>query len=607
MGSYHIYLLLIIALIGAGLAQRLPRPVRVHVSDRTQESCLLTWSNPPGMSYKKFDIYIYPPAHITYPEERDQTLAEVSGLTPGTTYSVRLRGKTATKRSSSPTNFNLWSEPPAPSGLTIKPLEDLRLKISLGDESQDFTAKIVGAQVEWNPVKMDNALLAYETEIYPDEGTIVYPDDMARQDSVLIYTSLTPGKEYTVKLRTKIGPPHAPVYSQPIVASLVMPPKVPYDVKVHAIGGTYITFASLSLMGESEGVEFDIDPPHGKVGDPIEDPISPSYKLYTITKLHPATDYVINAFGTSHGVRSPEPFTVHITTEPQGKMDVDVTDFSSTTVTIAIKGRRKAEAGEEEYVVRYNNVDDPESYIELEPFYGDSSTSIIHAEIAYLNPGMTYKLAVVRSPSSDEPEVVGEVIQTTIPQAPILVSHKALSEGIEVIYGEPDEGACPMLKVYTNPGSDRDAFRVKSNLYPMGQPVILSDVPTNRRYTVHARCVSSSVESNEVVFDSFDYENIQMTDIKPKLACQEIKEIFNDVSRSGAQPETPYTNSTMKPNACCGIRPYVMELDSCCGDSLLRFNAEPRKLCCGNHPYIVANYVCCEGSRLVMRSVGCDY
>ena len=49
-------------------------------------------------------------------------------------------------------------EPIAPSGLSVKPLADLRLKISLGSETQDFTAKIVGAKIEWSSVKQNNGL-----------------------------------------------------------------------------------------------------------------------------------------------------------------------------------------------------------------------------------------------------------------------------------------------------------------------------------------------------------------------------------------------------------------------------------------------------------------
>lgn len=607
MGSSTIRLFLVVlaCAVSLGVAQRLPRPVRVHVSDRTESACMLTWSNPPGMQYSKFDIYIHPPAFVEYPVERDQPLAYISDMQPGVTYSVRLKGKTLTKRSSSPTSFNLWSEPTAPTGLVVKPLDDLRLKISLGSESQDFTAKIVGAQIEWTPVKLDNALLGYETEIFPDEGTIVYPDDMDRKDSVLIYTSLTPGKEYTITLRTKIGPPYAPVYSQSISSTFIMPPQSPYDVKVHAIGGSYITFASLSLMGVSEGVEFDIEPPHGKVGDPIEDPVTSAYKLYTITKLMPETTYVIKAYSISHGIRSTEPFTVHITTEPAGKMDVGVNDFSGSTVTLGIKEKKKLEEGTQEYVIQYNNVDDPESFIETEAFFGDSSTSIINVKITGLNPGMTYRFGVVRSPSSEFPEYVGEVVQTTIPEVPILVSNKRYEDGISVVYGEPDEGNCPMLKVYSSPGSEKYNFRVISNMFPIGEPIYLPGVPTDRRYTVHARCVSSGVEGDETVFDSFTPKMDEGEKNQPKLACQEFKEILTN-SDSTESSSKPSSNSTVKANACCGIRPYVKEQDSCCGDSLLRINSEPRKLCCGTYPYIVAHWVCCEGNQLVPRSIGCD-
>lgn len=54
--------------------------------------------------------------------------------------------------------FKKFSEPIAPSGLSVKPLADLRLKISLGSETQDFTAKIVGAKIEWSSVKLNNGL-----------------------------------------------------------------------------------------------------------------------------------------------------------------------------------------------------------------------------------------------------------------------------------------------------------------------------------------------------------------------------------------------------------------------------------------------------------------
>lgn len=592
--------------ISVGVAQRLPRPVRVHVSERTSDSCILTWSNPHPIRYKKFDIYIHPPAVVEYPEERDQTMAYVSDMRPGVTYTVRLRGKTETRRSSSPTSFNLWSEPTAPSGLTVKTLEDLRLKISLGHESQDFTAKIVGAQVEWTPVKLDNALLGYETEIHPKEGTIVYPDNMDRKDSILIYTSLTAGREYTITLRTKIGPPFAPVYSRPVTSTFVMPPPPPYDVKVSAIGGSYITFASLSLMGESDGMEFVLEPPHGKIGDGVEDPMASAYKLYTITKLMPATEYVIHAYATSHGIRSQEPFTVHIATEAAGMMDLGVNDFDSTTVTLGIKERRKVDDSIDEYTIRYNNVDDPESFVETEPFFGDSSALMLNAQISGLEPGVTYRFGLVRSPSSEFPEYVGEVIQTTIPLEPVLVSHQRADGGIEVVYEAPDEGLCPMLKVYSSPGFERDNYRIVSNLYPSSEPIFLEGVPADRRFTVHASCVSSGVEGLELIFESFTPKFDEGEHVQTKLACQEVKEAMLSEDPSYEPSGNGTALSGPKNDACCGIRPYVMAQESCCGESLIKLNVEPRKLCCGNYPYIVSNWVCCDGSFIVSRQVGCD-
>jgi len=589
--------------------QRLPRPIRIHVSDRTQTSCTLTWSNPPGITYDKFDLLVHPRALIDYPGNREQPIAYISNMRPGVTYSVRLKGKTETKRSSSPTSFNLWSEPIAPSGLSVKPLADLRLKISLGSETQDFTAKIVGAKIEWSSVKLNNALLGYETLLTPKEGTIVYPDDMDSKDNVLIYTSLTPGREYGVSLRTKVGPPYASVYSQPITTTFTMPPVLPYDVKVNSIGASFITFGTLNLVGDSDGVEFEFDPPHGVVGDPREDPITGAYKLYTVTKLNPATNYVVRAWSVSHGVRSEDAVLIHVSTESAGRMDVVVNDFSHDSITVAIKDKKSGESSSQEYAIRYNNVDDQDSYIETAAFTEDSSATIIHAKITGLVPGITYRLNVIRSPSSDRPENVGEVVQTTIPLSPTLIKHSRQQNGLRIEYGKPDNGNCPNLKVYSSPGLKENSYRPSYRLFQTDEPIVLENVPDDKRYTVHARCVSGGIEGDETVFESL---NVQMDfgGKPPKLACQELKIQrllgMSEDEREREEDKQDRTSSKRKPDACCGFRPYVRETESCCGGVFLRANSSPKKLCCGDMPYLVARWKCCGEGRLVKVSESCE-
>merc|ERR1712121_555483 len=104
------------------------------------------------------------------------------------------------------------------------------------------------------------------------------------------------------------------------------------------------------------------------------------------------------------------------------------------------------------------------------------TNSIINVKVSGLNPGMTYRFGVIKSPSTDA-EFVGEVIQTTIPMAPILVSHERYENGVKVVYGEPDEGQCPTLKVYSSPGPERESFRVQTHVYHFGEEIFLPDVP----------------------------------------------------------------------------------------------------------------------------------
>jgi len=613
--SRLIIVVLILQACVIGLAQRLPRPVGLYVSDRTLTSCLLTWKNPRQVKYSKFQIMINPSAKITYPEDRSQTYANIEDLIPGLTYSIRLKGMTDTMRSSTPTSFPIWSEPYAPTGLSIKTLEGLRLKISLGRKSQDFTAKVVGAQVEWNPVKISNALLGYETQIYPDEGTIVYPDDMLKQDSVLIYTGLTPGREYTLSLRTKIGPPYDLVYSQPISTTFIMPPAIPYDVSINAVGSSHVTLKTINVFGESDGVEFDFFPNHGKIGDSSPDPVAGSYNLYTITKLMPSTDYVVNTYAVSQGVRSTRPFIVHFTTDPSDQVDIDISDFTSTSVTLSIEESNRLKATEE-YVIQYTDVNDPESYLETETFFYDSSNSLVNVRIGALNPGVTYRFGVIRAPFSEYPEYVGEIVQTTIPERPLFVSLEPFESGVKVEYGEPDDGDCPLLKIYTSPGDPKEMYRVKSRLHSIGEPVFLPNVPTDKRYSVHARCVSSGIEGEETVVESFDRNEIRSDKKQANLACKELRKsderLINHFPKTENNSNSSSSSSSSsgfdseKPDACCGPRPYRTKTESCCGESLLRINGDPKKLCCGDLPYNAIQKVCCEGSRIVPRSVGCE-
>jgi len=349
--------LYLLCVLTTGEAQRLPRPGGILVTERTESSCVLSWNNPRQLKYATFRVLITPYASVEYPDDRSATEAYITEMRPGVTYSVRLKGLTATKRSSTPTAFAVWSVPTAPTGLTVKTLEGIRLKISLSVESQEYTAKIAGAQIEWTTVKLDNALLGYETELQPREGSIVYPDDQPNKDSVLIYTGLTPGREYTVKLRTKIGPPYNLVYSEPTTTTFIMPPASPYDVKVNALGGSYVTLSTIQIFGEGGDMEFDIVPNHGKVGDAIPDPVIGAYMLYTVTKLMPLTDYVVHAYAVSHGVRSSQAFTVYFTTESSGQMDVAVSAFTDTTVTLAIEERKEIFQEPQELVVQYTNID----------------------------------------------------------------------------------------------------------------------------------------------------------------------------------------------------------------------------------------------------------
>ena len=55
------------------------------------------------------------------------------------------------------------------------------------------------------------------------------------------------------------------------------------------------------------------------------------------------------------------------------------------------------------------------------------------------------------------------------------------------------------------------------------QPVFLPNVPTDKRYSVHARCVSSGIEGEETVVESFDRNEIRSDKKQANLACKELR------------------------------------------------------------------------------------
>uniref|UniRef100_H2ZN01 Fibronectin type-III domain-containing protein n=1 Tax=Ciona savignyi TaxID=51511 RepID=H2ZN01_CIOSA len=214
-------LAIILLMATNGFSQSLPTPVGIRVPLRTNNVVRVEWQQPASVAYSSFNVRITPTAVIHDPETPSETSRTFSGLRPGIRYSVELVGVTEDGRRSVALRFHVWSVPPTPSGLILRPINEINIEIQFGEFERIYSTAVVGLKVAWDhvPDPASSALYEYRVQIQTKEGIQLFPQDMSTGETDItsrIYSGLTAGEAYNVSVQTKIGPPYDYVYSQPI-------------------------------------------------------------------------------------------------------------------------------------------------------------------------------------------------------------------------------------------------------------------------------------------------------------------------------------------------------------------------------------------------------
>nr|XP_039257108.1 fibronectin-like isoform X1 [Styela clava] len=594
----------IICLASMVYADSLPKPERIRVSQRTKTSFKINWRSPITQEYTRYTVKISPEAIISEPANLGESSRTFTELEPGERYNVFVQGFTADGQSSSVLKYEVWTIPDEPTGMELSAVQEIAISISIMGIQTKFTAFVDGMQVEWNDDSQEKMVSGYDLQIEPDEGVIVESDDEEAADKMTrIVTGLTPGKEYSVALRTRVGPDYDPVYSQWVRSKMRMPPAIPYALEAVE---TEPTSVLLKTHGPLEGIHddltFEMAPRHGTIGDATQDPNYPMFDLYQWQGLRPGTTYNLKMFAVSKNVKGYAPKTLTFSTAPAPPLRIRVTDYDHYSVTLQWAHAHKfTDFDEVQYMIEFSSTPDGKTqFASVKNFKFDSQVVV---QIQKLIPGTIYNFRVFTVLNGVKGAVPAEVEQTTIPLEPTLMKLiTGRDTGIKVAFGPPIEGGCPQVKVFYSPSVNGE--KVTPKYYKLGETVEYSDVPTDGRYSVHARCVSLNVEGPELVVTP----ETAPGDVEEDDAKSERRK--NDTPTNGKRPllcaSLVSTNPNPKPdsiapNACCNLRPYNTAERECCGNALLE--KEGDRLCCDDKPYNKRFFMCCaEGEARFLRS-----
>ncbi|XP_076819955.1 fibronectin-like [Clavelina lepadiformis] len=600
MMKLTLFLIGLFCLTGSGISQRLPTVVGRNILSRTPTTVQVEWRQPPGVTYAQFNVRIRPRARIGRPSSRSQTSRTFSDLRPGMRYTVSIVGVTERLQRSPPLTFPLWSQPLSPSNLRLRTVSEVMLSIQLAEYDHVYTVATVGLHADWDAAEGMIGSFGYDVRISPKHGTELYPQELAEDDldgTSRVFTGLTPGEEYTVSVRTKAGFPFDLVFSEPVSMNVVIPPIMPFTVDEIAIGATTAQIRAIGPMnGIHDKLVFQMEPDGGEVGGPEPDPVYQTYDMYSITNLTPSTSYTIDVFTSSQGVLSEEPFTIRFKTKPAAPMGLEATDFDMTSVELQWEPPANVMEGDvTQYVIEYIDIRNPEEVMSTETGVVPPGGQLVHTRLRGLTPGVTYKLMVFSVTDDVRSEVQAELTITTVPPKPTVTLLNVTDDGLQVLVEgpPPDEGECPFVRVSLSPGED--GKQTRPLLYETGSTIFFHGTNRNTLYTIHARCVSNNVESEE---------DVEFTDILSGSRGPDDTpaEMFVPCLIKKVHPG-PTNPDTYRPDACCGDLPYHSAKEECCGGIRVQKNGE--RLCCGERPYRKDDFVCCGDDLVHPKIPGC--
>jgi titin len=377
-----------------------PTGVAVQGGSVQSTQLTLTWTAPGG-SLEKYDLRYSTNSDaeggVTTDVSGSATSQVVSGLTPNTTYYLKLRAKNATGFSdfSAPIVQQL-TLPAAPSGLAV----------------QGGSVTTSGLTLTWTAPASNPA--GYELSISPNPG-VTLPIQLAGTATTCAVTGLAANTNYTFQLRAKNGTG----FSDPTSVSQLTLPAQPQGLSITGIQARQVTVQWNAPTSNPDSYELRYSTDAGLAGAILLTPAG-SATSQVVTGLQPNTRYYFQLKAKNGtGVSDPTP-TINQLTLPDAPANFQVTGGSQTTSGLTVQWSAPA-SNPDGYQLRYSPNADLSGATTLTP--AGSATS---QAITGLSANTTYyfELKAQNGTGQSDPATTQGLTQ---PGAPTLTSASAIS------------------------------------------------------------------------------------------------------------------------------------------------------------------------------------
>uniref|UniRef100_H2ZN06 Fibronectin type-III domain-containing protein n=1 Tax=Ciona savignyi TaxID=51511 RepID=H2ZN06_CIOSA len=289
----------------------------------------------------------------------------------------------------------------------------------------------------------------------------------------------------------------------------------------------------------------------------------------------------------SGGVPSNEPYTVTFTTTPSPPLTLRVTNVTSNSIDLRWRQPTTLTEGRTvQYRIEYTDMLSTSGERMTELITVHSPDSLVNVRLQRLESGVTYKFNITTILNGVPSVQQAQVMRSTIPSYPVISRLTKEDNGIHVSFAQPKVGSCPYVKVFYSPGVNGTVRPVYGNIT---DGIFLLGAPLDPAYFIHARCVTNDIEGPQITIRASQNSLVPGPRDFVSQALFVAKPLICIIAGLG-QHLIP---NSVKPDECCGARPYYSGTHSCCGRNIIAIG---RRRCCDRMAYVHhACQICRQG------------
>ncbi|XP_062907649.1 fibronectin-like isoform X1 [Mobula hypostoma] len=443
-------------------ATKLDAPTSLDFRNITETSATVIWTPPRG----KITNYIlaWHPTTTNQPKTLNLrpsvTRRQLTKLQPGTEYIVFLTAIRGHLQSARVHKILTTSEAVGP----------------IPHYTTDVTDTTI--TVRWTPTHS----VSFKVKVWPSQGG-ESPRELTTDSGTIMFTSLTPGTEYTISITVLVNDEEQDTALVKNVVTEIAPPT---NLQVHsnpATGQMTLTWQAGSTPGIS-GYRVSCTPTEGQHGNLVEEVVEQTY--WNIENLSPGIEYLISVYALKDDKES-VPVSTVITQEIPQLTDLTFVDVSDSTIGLrwtplnlsAITGYRITVLAAGESV----------------PIFEDFvSASTGYYTVQGLEPGIDYDISVITLIEGGQSIATTRKQQTAVPSPTDLRFTHVQADTMRIIWSPPDSVDLSNFIVRYKPLRDQDTF-TNLTIPPTDSMVILTGLLPATTYLVKVYSVIDNRES----------------------------------------------------------------------------------------------------------------